>query len=178
MQKLTCEMCGSSDLIKQDGVFVCQSCGCKYSVEEAKKMFNADVCESKENCDFLGCKIEDKNKKIETSKKNILLSVISLVAIVFTIVSSIIAFSDLEGFLIIIVIPFSIALLTLGIIVVCNRRSFGVVIPEIAVLFLFALIILGVVIFEKVDLYTLTNAFPPITAGICSIFTLKERKKH
>ena len=31
-------MCGSTDLIKQDGVFVCQSCGCKYSVEEAKKM--------------------------------------------------------------------------------------------------------------------------------------------
>jgi len=38
MKQLTCEMCGSSDLIKQDGVFVCQSCGCKYSVEEAKKM--------------------------------------------------------------------------------------------------------------------------------------------
>lgn len=31
-------MCGSTDLIKQDGVFVCQSCGCKYSVEEAKRM--------------------------------------------------------------------------------------------------------------------------------------------
>ena len=35
---MTCEMCGSTDLIKQDGVFVCQTCGCKYSVEEAKKM--------------------------------------------------------------------------------------------------------------------------------------------
>ena len=38
MKQLTCEMCGSTDLIKQDGVFVCQSCGIKYSVEEAKKM--------------------------------------------------------------------------------------------------------------------------------------------
>ncbi len=38
MKRLTCEMCGSTDLIKQDGVFVCQSCGCKYSVEEARKM--------------------------------------------------------------------------------------------------------------------------------------------
>lgn len=38
MKKLTCEMCGSTDLLKQDGVFVCQSCGTKYSVEEAKKM--------------------------------------------------------------------------------------------------------------------------------------------
>lgn len=38
MKRLTCEMCGSTDLVKQEGVFVCQSCGCKYSVEEAKKM--------------------------------------------------------------------------------------------------------------------------------------------
>lgn len=38
MKQLICEMCGGNDLIKQDGVFVCQSCGCKYSVEEAKKM--------------------------------------------------------------------------------------------------------------------------------------------
>ena len=38
MKRLTCEMCGSTDLIKKDGVFECQSCGCKYSVEEAKKM--------------------------------------------------------------------------------------------------------------------------------------------
>ncbi len=38
MKQLTCEMCGSTDLIKQDGVFVCQTCGCKYSIEEAKKM--------------------------------------------------------------------------------------------------------------------------------------------
>ena len=38
MKQLTCEMCGGTDLVKQDGVFVCQTCGCKYSVEEAKKM--------------------------------------------------------------------------------------------------------------------------------------------
>ncbi len=38
MKKLTCEMCGNTDLIKQDGVFVCQFCGTKYSIEEAKKM--------------------------------------------------------------------------------------------------------------------------------------------
>jgi len=31
-------MCGGSDLLKHDGAFVCQSCGTKYSVEEAKKM--------------------------------------------------------------------------------------------------------------------------------------------
>lgn len=38
MKQLTCEMCGSTDLVKQDGVFICQTCGCRYSVEEAKRM--------------------------------------------------------------------------------------------------------------------------------------------
>lgn len=38
MKQLACEMCGSTDIVKQDGMFVCQSCGTKYSVEEAKKM--------------------------------------------------------------------------------------------------------------------------------------------
>ena len=37
MKQLTCEMCGSTDIAKQDGFFVCQTCGMKYSVEEAKK---------------------------------------------------------------------------------------------------------------------------------------------
>ncbi len=38
MKQLMCEMCGSSDLLKTDGVFVCQACGLKYSVEEIRKM--------------------------------------------------------------------------------------------------------------------------------------------
>ena len=38
MKRLICEMCGGSELVKQEGVFVCQNCGTKYSVEEAKKM--------------------------------------------------------------------------------------------------------------------------------------------
>ena len=38
MKVIKCEMCGSSDLVKQDGVFVCQSCGLKYSTEEIKKL--------------------------------------------------------------------------------------------------------------------------------------------
>ncbi|GHU24645.1 hypothetical protein FACS1894164_11770 [Spirochaetia bacterium] len=40
MKKLTCEMCGSTDFLKENGVFVCQSCSTKYSVEEAKRMMN------------------------------------------------------------------------------------------------------------------------------------------
>ncbi len=38
MKAMVCEMCGSHDLVKQDGMFVCQNCGTKYSVEEAKKL--------------------------------------------------------------------------------------------------------------------------------------------
>ena len=45
MQRLTCELCGSTDLIKTDGVFVCQACGCKYSIEEARKMMVEGVVE-------------------------------------------------------------------------------------------------------------------------------------
>lgn len=38
MKRLTCEMCNSIDIVKQEGMYVCQSCGTKYSVEDAKKM--------------------------------------------------------------------------------------------------------------------------------------------
>jgi hypothetical protein len=38
MKRLVCEMCGGTDLVKQDGLYACQSCGTKYSTEEAKKM--------------------------------------------------------------------------------------------------------------------------------------------
>ena len=38
MKQMTCEMCGSTDLAKENGFVVCQSCGMKYSVEEAKKL--------------------------------------------------------------------------------------------------------------------------------------------
>lgn len=38
MKPLKCEMCGSPNIIKQDGIFICQNCNTKYSVEEAKKM--------------------------------------------------------------------------------------------------------------------------------------------
>lgn len=33
-----CELCGSSDFTKQDGLFVCGKCGTKYTPEEAKKL--------------------------------------------------------------------------------------------------------------------------------------------
>ena len=38
MKQIRCEMCGSNKLIKKDGVYECQYCGCQYTVEEAKKL--------------------------------------------------------------------------------------------------------------------------------------------
>ena len=38
MKRMVCEVCGGTDIVKEDGVFVCQSCGCKYSLDEVKKM--------------------------------------------------------------------------------------------------------------------------------------------
>jgi len=38
-------MCGGTDLLKDDGLFVCQSCGTKYSAAEAKKMMIEGVVE-------------------------------------------------------------------------------------------------------------------------------------
>ncbi|MFI3227122.1 MAG: TFIIB-type zinc finger domain-containing protein [Clostridia bacterium] len=38
MKALVCELCGSNDIVKQDGYFVCQACGTKYTLEEAKKL--------------------------------------------------------------------------------------------------------------------------------------------
>ena len=38
MQAIKCEMCNSNDFTKQDGMYICQHCGTKYTVEEAKKL--------------------------------------------------------------------------------------------------------------------------------------------
>lgn len=38
MKALVCEMCSSPNLIKKDGMYVCENCGTRYTVEEARKM--------------------------------------------------------------------------------------------------------------------------------------------
>ncbi len=35
---LTCELCGSTDFVKDGGLFVCQGCGTKYTLEEAQRI--------------------------------------------------------------------------------------------------------------------------------------------
>ena len=38
VKAIVCEMCGSNDVVKQGGVYVCQNCGTKYDPEDAKKL--------------------------------------------------------------------------------------------------------------------------------------------
>ena len=47
MKKLVCDLCGESDFVKVEGMFECQVCGAKYSVDEAKSLFR-DVADSKQ----------------------------------------------------------------------------------------------------------------------------------
>lgn len=39
MKKIVCDLCGESDFVKAEGMFECQVCGAKYSIEEAKTLF-------------------------------------------------------------------------------------------------------------------------------------------
>lgn len=39
MQKITCEVCGSNDLTKENGLYICQHCGTNYSLEEAQQLY-------------------------------------------------------------------------------------------------------------------------------------------
>ena len=38
MNAIMCELCGSNDVVKQGDYFVCQHCGTKYSLEDARKL--------------------------------------------------------------------------------------------------------------------------------------------
>lgn len=38
MKAMQCELCGSTDILKDGDYFVCQNCGTKYTPENAKKM--------------------------------------------------------------------------------------------------------------------------------------------
>lgn len=40
---LTCEICASTEFVKQDGLFVCQGCGMKYSAEEVRRMITGET---------------------------------------------------------------------------------------------------------------------------------------
>ena len=39
MAKISCEVCGSHKIIKQDEVFICQKCGTRYSLQDVRKKY-------------------------------------------------------------------------------------------------------------------------------------------
>lgn len=44
MKKLQCELCGGIDIVKTDtDLFQCQSCGCKYTLEQVKSIISGVV---------------------------------------------------------------------------------------------------------------------------------------
>lgn len=57
---IKCEVCGSTDIIKQEGFFTCQLCGIRYSLDEIRKMLQ----NNQEDTDG----DEEKNKKVDDEK--------------------------------------------------------------------------------------------------------------
>lgn len=67
MKQIVCEVCGSNDLVKEDGCFICQYCGAKYSPEEAKSL----IVEVNGKVDVSGSKVTvDNTSFVERSLEN------------------------------------------------------------------------------------------------------------
>lgn len=67
MKQIVCEVCGSNDLVKEDGCFICQYCGAKYSTEEAKRL----MVEINGKVDVSGSKVTvDNTSFVERSLEN------------------------------------------------------------------------------------------------------------
>jgi hypothetical protein len=99
MKQIVCEMCGGKELIKQDGVFVCQGCQAKYSVEEARKIMietdspaNTPILQQSVDLQSENCEIKQKTAvketplfadlyqpKTEYSDKNMLVALILII---------------------------------------------------------------------------------------------------
>ena len=47
MGALKCEVCGSTEIVKEDGVFVCRGCGMKYTLAEARKLMQSETPDEK-----------------------------------------------------------------------------------------------------------------------------------
>lgn len=67
MKQIVCDVCGSNDLVKEDGCFICQYCGAKYSPEEAKRL----IVEVNGKVDVSGSKVTvDNTSFVERSLEN------------------------------------------------------------------------------------------------------------
>lgn len=48
MKKITCEVCGSHNIIKTNDIYVCQQCGAQYSLDELRKLLQTSTFDSSE----------------------------------------------------------------------------------------------------------------------------------
>lgn len=66
MKAMVCELCGSNQFVKQDGMFICQHCNTKYSPEDAKKL----MVEVKGKVDVSGSTVKvDSTDSLENSRQ-------------------------------------------------------------------------------------------------------------
>lgn len=71
MNALVCEMCQSNEMIKENGMYVCQHCGTKYTVEEARKLLGSvkiDKSEEIEKLLSLARRARDDNNSVNAEK--------------------------------------------------------------------------------------------------------------
>ena len=77
MKKIVCEVCGSSNIVKKEGYFVCQDCGVKYEVSEVKKLLSE--CEEENTQIASDIEQESGLEVLCNRKKNIFEFVIGIV---------------------------------------------------------------------------------------------------
>ena len=63
MKTLTCKMCGSTQLIEENGMYLCQSCGTKYSASELDDSNKTDETPSPEMLKKEAARQKEKNLK-------------------------------------------------------------------------------------------------------------------
>ena len=61
MKQLTCELCQSTEFVKEGGVFVCRNCQMKYSVDDVKKMMDDSSSEDRGGVNSDGLSLVNKN---------------------------------------------------------------------------------------------------------------------
>ena len=68
MKKIVCELCESTDFIKEDGLFVCQGCSCKYPIEDIKRMMKEFDDEPQQSTAPVNTEPKDENLEKEIEK--------------------------------------------------------------------------------------------------------------
>lgn len=152
MNQIHCEVCGSKEIIKVDGMFVCQQCKCKYSLDEMRSIVN-NVSDSSIN-----------NSKDNNSKK------LTLISFIFYIVGMVVAeIETIENYSLSIyyheetyflTIPLTLTLILPAVFIFLNYFKKKQIVKTKIIVFTIVcniLMIIGLVVFESDPL--LTSAF-------------------